>query len=159
MRPTLWACTTAQPSQAAGQCTTLTADQPPPASRCKGGSSWPARCSALTWTCCRLEAQHTVTASNLFKYCQPCHGLVLFKHHEPLDFSPAQLSDLLALSQGWLQIAHRLHPQARHPLVLWNALHRAGASQYHGHAQVLLSAVRVLLLSVVAGVLELRRPC
>ena len=86
-----------------------------------------------------------MTASNLFKCCQPCHGLVLFKHHEPLDFGLAQLGDLLALAQGWLQTAHRLHPRARHPLVLWNALHRAGASQYHGHAQVLLSAVRAVL--------------
>lgn len=112
-----------------------------------------------------------MTASNLFKYCQPAHGLVLFKHHQPLEFNLEQLSDLLQTAQGWFdvrdtcapcrtpltfkhiqpiifvslsppltpQTASAAHPEAQHPLLIWNVLHRAGASQYHGHAQVLLS--------------------
>lgn len=47
---------------------------------------------------------HSVTASNLFKYCQPAHGLVLFKHHQPLEFSLAQLSDLLNTARGWFDV-------------------------------------------------------
>ena len=35
----------------------------------------------------RFETDLVVTASNLFKYCQPCHGLVIFKHHDPLYFT------------------------------------------------------------------------
>lgn len=39
------------------------------------------------------------------------------------------------------QAASAAYPGAQHPLLIWNVLHRAGASQYHGHAQVLLSDV------------------
>lgn len=96
------------------------------------------------WVQCRVESQHVVTASNLFKYCEPCHGLVLFKHHDPLAFSQQQLGELLDGSQEWMLRAGAAHPAAHHPFFLWNCLHRAGASQYHGHAQVMLSSVRAL---------------
>ena len=82
-----------------------------------------------------------MTASNLFKYCQLCHGLVLFKHHDPLSFHQQQLSDLLSCAQGWFQAAHQAHPEAVHPFFIWNCGARAGASQFHGHAQVTLSQV------------------
>ena len=34
------------------------------------------------------------------------------------------------------------HLGARHPLLLWNCLPRAGASQFHSHLQVALSQAR-----------------
>ena len=83
-----------------------------------------------------------MTAANLFPYVQPCHGLVLFKHHDALAFSLPQLGDLLGLAQAWLQRAQEAHPAAKHPFMLWNAGHRAGASQAHGHVQVLLCQAR-----------------
>ena len=83
-----------------------------------------------------------MTASNLFKYCQPCHGLVLFKHHQPLEFSLPQLADLLLCARSWFWAVHSAHPAAAHPFFLWNCGARAGASQFHGHAQVTLSEVR-----------------
>ena len=43
---------------------------------------------------CRTENESCVTASNLFKYAFPCHGLVLFKHHNPLQCSEAQVRNL-----------------------------------------------------------------
>ena len=104
--------------------------------------------AACVWVQCRVESQHVVTASNLFKYCEPCHGLVLFKHHDPLTFSQQQLSELLEGSQEWMLRAGSAHPAAHHPFFLWNCLHRAGASQYHGHAQVMLSSVRSSCLSL-----------
>jgi ATP adenylyltransferase/5',5'''-P-1,P-4-tetraphosphate phosphorylase II len=85
-----------------------------------------------------------VTASNLFKYCQPCHGLVLLKRHHPLRFTLPELADLLLAAEGWFGRAAAEHPRARHPFLLWNCGARAGASQFHGHAQVLLSQVRGL---------------
>ncbi|PRW33028.1 hypothetical protein C2E21_8036 [Chlorella sorokiniana] len=100
-----------------------------------------------TWG--RVEGPHAVSASNLFKYSQPCQGVVLFKHHDPLQFNLEQLQDLVNVSQGWFQSAaeHEAERDAAiglprrtlHPLLVWNALPRGGASQYHGHAQVLLS--------------------
>lgn len=89
----------------------------------------------------RVERQHAVSASNLFKYCQPCHGLILFKHHHPLQFSLPQLSDLLLAAEEWFARASAAEPLARHPFFLWNCGARAGASQFHGHAQVALSQV------------------
>ena len=86
-----------------------------------------------------------MTASNLFKYCQPCHGLVLFKRHHPLHFSLPELADLLLAAEGWFQRAAAEHPAAKHPFLLWNCGARAGASQFHGHAQVLLSKVSTIL--------------
>ncbi len=53
----------------------------------------------------RFDLQHAVTASNLFKYCHPAQGVVLFKHHDPLSFSLPQLSDLVSVSHSWFQAA------------------------------------------------------
>ncbi|KAK9837468.1 hypothetical protein WJX81_004534 [Elliptochloris bilobata] len=89
----------------------------------------------------RVENEHALTASNLFKYCQPAHGLVLFRRHDPLAFSAPELAGALAAASEWLRQAARAHPGAHHPLLLWNCLPRAGASQFHGHMQVALSQV------------------
>ncbi|GMH32491.1 hypothetical protein BSKO_00325 [Bryopsis sp. KO-2023] len=89
----------------------------------------------------RAERPHAVTGSNLFKYCAPSHGIVLFKNHHPLNFTQAEVADLLSVSQEWISKAHGLHGNAHHPLFVWNCLARAGASQFHGHAQVMLSRV------------------
>ncbi|KAK9905646.1 hypothetical protein WJX75_003820 [Coccomyxa subellipsoidea] len=89
----------------------------------------------------RIERTHAISASNLFKYCQPFHGLVLFRHHDPLKFSLPQLSDLLQVAEEWFERASAAQPSARHPFFLWNCGPRAGASQFHGHAQVALSQI------------------
>ncbi len=90
---------------------------------------------------CRIETTHTVTASNLFKYCEPCHGLILFKHHHPLHFDQQQVAELLCTAHQWFAASQQAHPEANYPFFLWNCLPRAGASQFHGHAQVMLSKV------------------
>ena len=120
-----------------------------------------------------------VSASNLFKYCAPAHGLLLFKHHDPLAFTAADVQQLLLASSRWFDAAAAAasgsagggrsgsdgaqsagsipmsapsqqtpqpsQPASRRfwPLLLWNNLPRAGASQFHGHAQTALSEVNV----------------
>ncbi|DBA75247.1 TPA: hypothetical protein ACH3X1_010538 [Trebouxia sp. C0004] len=91
----------------------------------------------------RIETTHTVTASNLFKYCEPCHGLILFKHHHPLQFDQQQVAELLCTAHQWFAASQKARPEANYPFFLWNCLPRAGASQFHGHAQVMLSKVCV----------------
>ena len=98
-----------------------------------------------------------MTASNLFKYCQPCHGLVLFKHHQPLEFSLPQLADVLLCARSWFRAAHSAHPSAMHPFFLWNCGAHAGASQFHGHAQVALSEVHTLHVCILSS--QLQRRC
>eukprot|EP00884_Botryococcus_braunii_P021830 jgi/Botrbrau1/8330/Bobra.0081s0019.1 len=89
----------------------------------------------------RIEREHAVSASNLFKCCGPFHGVVLFKRHHPHQFTLPELTDLMLVSDEWFQRAHGSNPAARFPLLVWNCLSRAGASQFHGHAQVMLSTV------------------
>jgi hypothetical protein len=94
----------------------------------------------------RIELPGAVTASNLFKYASPGHGLALFKHHDPLSFEQPQLSDLLDASWLWfcaLRAAQQPQPSNLWPFLLWNALPRAGASQFHGHAQLTLTEAPV----------------
>eukprot|EP00775_Hariotina_reticulata_P011764 gene11764-11909_t len=61
----------------------------------------------------RVELPHAVTGSNLFKYA----GVV----------------------DSYADLSHEYNPSATEPFLLWNCLPRAGASQYHGHAQVMLT--------------------
>ncbi|GFR50092.1 hypothetical protein Agub_g12237 [Astrephomene gubernaculifera] len=87
----------------------------------------------------RLERPHAVSGSNLFKYGAPAHGLVLFKHHDPLTFSSHQLADFLGVAEDWFAAAAAAHPDAHHPFFIWNCGPRAGASQFHGHGQLMLT--------------------
>ena len=107
----------------------------------------------------RIESTFAVTASNLFKYVAPYQAVVLFKHHNPLTFNQRELGDLLKVSHQWFQSAQIYHKLDLHdnddnsdqilpcpqlyPLFVWNCLPRAGASQYHGHAQVMMSSVKM----------------
>lgn len=66
-------------------------------------------------------------------------GVILFKHHDPLAFSLEQLADLVDVSHAWFRraageeaardAALGLPPRTLHPLLVWNCLPRAGASQ------------------------------
>jgi hypothetical protein len=96
-----------------------------------------------------------VTASNLFKYCAPHHGLLLFKRHHPLEFTSDEVHQLLGCGARWFEAAAealpatppivspnlKVHEPSLHAFLLWNCMARAGASQFHGHAQVVLSQV------------------
>lgn len=46
------------------------------------------------------------------------------------------MADVLTAAEEWFQRACHAHPMAVWPLLVWNSLPRAGASQFHGHAQV-----------------------
>eukprot|EP01025_Chloroclados_australasicus_P055915 TRINITY_DN6865_c0_g2_i1.p1 TRINITY_DN6865_c0_g2~~TRINITY_DN6865_c0_g2_i1.p1 ORF type:complete len:380 (+),score=24.90 TRINITY_DN6865_c0_g2_i1:93-1142(+) len=106
------------------------------------------RCDFCQWeqytaadTFGRIEYPDVVSASNLFKYCEPCHGLLLFKHHHPLQFSSNQVEQLLCAASDWFQESKQQNSCGKYPFFLWNCLARAGASQFHGHAQIMLSEV------------------
>ena len=106
-------------------------------------SGGPGRCDFCEWermtaadSFGRVELPRAVTASNLFRLGAH-HGLCLFKRHEPLGFDRADLGDVLEASQRWFEAA-RTAGGGDCPFFLWNCLPRAGASQFHGHAQLLL---------------------
>jgi hypothetical protein len=95
----------------------------------------------------RVAVGGAVSASNLFKYCAPAQGLIILRRHDPLALAAPDVADALAAADGWFREAARaaraegaVPPgDALHPLLVWNCLPRAGASQFHAHAQVMLS--------------------
>ena len=97
----------------------------------------------------RIESEHAVSASNLFKYVAPYQGVILFKHHDPFEFNLEQLSDLLTVANTWFTTCRNVEMNTNstasalqlHPLLVWNVLQRAGASFYHGHVQTMSSHV------------------
>jgi hypothetical protein len=89
----------------------------------------------------RISGRHSVTASNIAKY-DGLHGVVISNDYRPLKFSREQVIDYIDTSWEWAQRAHAHEPQARYFFLIWNCLWRAGASIYHGHAQVMLAQGR-----------------
>jgi hypothetical protein len=85
----------------------------------------------------RIHGQHCITASNIAKY-DGWHGVIIFDQPHPLHFNAEQLRDYLATGLAWLQAAHSHDQQAIYPLIFWNCLPKAGASQMHGHMQLAL---------------------
>jgi len=85
----------------------------------------------------RLEGRYCITASNVAKF-EGFHGLIIFKERDPLAFHREAIHDYIDTGQRWAQAAHAQDPAAKYYLFLWNCLYWAGASIYHGHAQVML---------------------
>jgi hypothetical protein len=89
----------------------------------------------------RISGRHSVTASNIAKY-DGLHGVVIFNDFHPLKFSREQVIDYIDAGWEWARRAHAREPQAKYFFLIWNCLWRAGASIYHGHAQVTLARGR-----------------
>ncbi len=86
----------------------------------------------------RVAGKHCVTASNIAKY-DGWHGVVIFNEVHPLRFSREQIIDYLDVGLEWAKRAHAEEPKARYFFMIWNCRWRAGASIFHGHAQVMLT--------------------
>lgn len=86
----------------------------------------------------RISGQHSVTASNIAKY-DAWSSLVIFNEHNPLEFSLEELSDYLITGFDWFRAVHEQDDSFKFPFFIWNCLSKAGASQIHGHAQILVS--------------------
>lgn len=84
----------------------------------------------------RVRSRHSITASNIAKY-DAWSGLLIFRKHNPLDFSFEELSDYLSTASKWFKMAEK-SSGFRFPFIVWNCMPRAGASQIHGHMQLLL---------------------
>jgi hypothetical protein len=85
----------------------------------------------------RIRGRFCVTASNIAKF-DAFHGIIVFDQANPLVWDREHLRDYLETGERWALEAHRIDPQARYYLLIWNCLWRAGASLLHGHAQVML---------------------
>lgn len=86
----------------------------------------------------RIRTKYSVTASNIAKY-DGLHAMIIFDHHNPLEFTKNEIIDYLNTGWRWAKKAHKFDPQAKYYFFLWNCLKKAGATLAHGHAQVTLS--------------------
>jgi len=89
----------------------------------------------------RVVGKHCVTASNITKY-DGLHGVVIFNDFNPLNFAREQIIDYIDVAWEWAKRAQATRPEAKYFFFIWNCLWRAGASIYHGHAQVVLTSNR-----------------
>lgn len=86
----------------------------------------------------RVEGKYCITASNLAKY-DAYSSLLIFKKHNPLDFTQEELSDYLDTAFNWFKRVYEYDDKYRFPFLIWNCLYKAGASQVHGHAQIIMT--------------------
>lgn len=86
----------------------------------------------------RIIGKYSITAANIAKY-DVWSSLVIFKDHNPLNFSGDEFDDYLKTSYTWFKTVYHNHPQFVFPFFVWNCMPRAGASQIHGHCQILMS--------------------
>ncbi len=96
----------------------------------------------------RVRGKHAVTASNVAKY-DAFHGVVVFEHHNPLEFDEESISDAIDVGLEWGRRAFEADPAARYLFFMWNCLWKSGASILHGHAQV--AATRDMHYAKVEG--------
>ena len=83
----------------------------------------------------RITGRHAVTASNVAKY-DAFHGVVIYEHHNPLEFTREAIIDYLQVGLRWGEAALEADPAAPYFFFMWNCLWKSGASILHGHAQV-----------------------
>ncbi len=78
------------------------------------------------------------TGSNVAKY-DTWSGMVYFWHHHPLEFTKAELDAVIDAGFEWFTRVRTKDREAMYPFFMWNCLAKAGASQVHPHAQVLIA--------------------
>jgi len=86
----------------------------------------------------RVKGDYSTTAANLAKY-DVWSSLLIFSAHNPLEFSLREFSDYIKTGFSWFKAVNNQDSQYRFPFFIWNCLPRAGASQVHGHCQILMS--------------------
>jgi hypothetical protein len=86
----------------------------------------------------RIKGEHSITASNLAKY-DVWSSLLIFRKHNPLDFNQGEISDYIDTAFNWFNRVYQYDSSYQFPFLVWNCLYKSGASQVHGHAQLLVT--------------------
>ncbi|XP_064606167.1 LOW QUALITY PROTEIN: uncharacterized protein LOC135471048 [Liolophura sinensis] len=89
----------------------------------------------------RLESEHSVSASNTFKW-DKWHGLILTKQHHPLNWNEEQFMDLMKTAMKWFEVVQAQDTSFSYPVIIWDLLPHASASQIHPHIHTNLNAER-----------------
>jgi hypothetical protein len=89
----------------------------------------------------RVRGRRMITGANA-GLAEAHHAVLVFDRHDPLAIDGELVTDLLETARAWAERARATDPEARHYLLLWNCLWRAGGSIIHGHAQALVGRDR-----------------
>ncbi|PIN80675.1 hypothetical protein COV13_03185 [Candidatus Woesearchaeota archaeon CG10_big_fil_rev_8_21_14_0_10_32_9] len=86
----------------------------------------------------RLKGKYSTTCANVAKY-DAFHSLIIFKEHNPLKFTEAELKDHLDTADKWFSTVNKKNRTYCYPFLMWNCLWRSAASIIHGHMQMLMT--------------------
>lgn len=86
----------------------------------------------------RIKGKYGITGANIAKY-DAWSSVIFFKRHNPLEFSLEELSDHIDTGFKWFKKVYNYDKRFKYPFFLWNCLQKAGASQVHSHAQILMT--------------------
>lgn len=79
------------------------------------------------------------TAKNAFRYFDYTSMIIPADIHSFLELDYVTFETMIAkVSVEWFEKTHKLHPDRTHPVIVWDFLAKAGASQVHPHINVLL---------------------
>lgn len=87
----------------------------------------------------RIESSASFTASNVLKMNR-WHGLIISKKHNCVNLTLDDVTDLLMTATKWFDVAHSFEEKFRFPMLSWDNMAHAGASQFHPHLQVFLDS-------------------
>lgn len=80
----------------------------------------------------RIKTIYSYSAANLFPFDEN-HELFLPRKHDLLSLNFSEFKDLLKLPEKWFNQMHSKNRDLNYPVVLWDFLYKAGASQVHPH--------------------------
>jgi len=86
----------------------------------------------------RIKGKNSITGANIAKY-DAWSSMIIFRKHDPLEFNLEELYDYIETGFKWFKQVYQHDEEFKYPFLLWNCLEKAGASQVHGHAQILMS--------------------
>jgi len=89
-----------------------------------------------TWG--RVRTPSCITAANMFKVSGPNNGLVISKTHHILELGHNELREMLNCAKQWYRKVNQQDRSLVFPMMVWDALPHAGASQIHPHMQIWL---------------------
>jgi hypothetical protein len=86
----------------------------------------------------RIEKETCYTCGNLASY-DVYSSMAVSKWHDPLKITRKLISDYLDAADEWWKKVYEIDPKAKYPSLGWNFGPKAGASQIHGHIQLISS--------------------
>jgi hypothetical protein len=81
----------------------------------------------------RIETNHSFSSANLFPFDE-FHELFLPKKHNLFELDYKEFKDLMYLPLEWFARTRKQNPGLKYPVIMWDFLYKAGASQIHPHS-------------------------